>query len=188
MFKYFKILTLVLLTSILTSKSFAARQVILTWTPPTQNTDGTVISTAEAADLRYRIFYGRASRSYGPGIEVSNPLPTGSGALTTTFALAEESTGNLYFAMSAFLASTGVSSDLTGEVIQFGKVKLLPPGTPEIVGDNIMNSNSEYIVMAFYDQNHNLITPSYEELFDLLSKDHPELLTGELVLVYERNI
>lgn len=166
-----------------------ARQVILTWTPPTNNTDGTLISAEKRADLRYRIFYGPVSRTYGAPIEVSNPLPASGGMLTTTLTLTDPETINLYFAMKAYYFTSRAESDFTNEAIQAGKVKLLPPGVPEIVGS--LNDESiypEYLVLAFPDNNGNYVVPTETDLYNQLVEKHPELSTGELVIHYKRNI
>lgn len=104
-----------LATALLLSSLAYAGDVTLTWTPPTQNTDG-----SELTDLAgYRIYYGTASASYTQTIEVANPGATS----LVVEGLAE---GTYYFAATAINAS-GIESDYSNEA---AKVVEPPPTTP----------------------------------------------------------
>jgi hypothetical protein len=71
----------------------------LSWTAPTQNTDGSSISGLSG----YRIYYGTSAGSLGSMVQVSNP-----GA--STYVVDNLRSGTWYFAVSAYNAS-GAESD-----------------------------------------------------------------------------
>jgi hypothetical protein len=62
----------------------------LTWTPPTQNTDGTPVTTLSG----YHIFYGTTEGALTQSIAVS-------GATTTSYEITGLSSGTWYFAVAA---------------------------------------------------------------------------------------
>lgn len=78
--------------------------VTLTWTAPTQNTDGTALTSLAG----YRIYYGTDPTSLTRSVTVSS-------ATATSFTVASLVPGTYYFAMVAFTA-TGTESDLTNTI------------------------------------------------------------------------
>jgi hypothetical protein len=73
----------------------------LSWTPPTQNTDGTSLTNLSG----YRVVYGRSSTSLDQIVQISN---AGASAYTVTGL----SSGTWYFAVKAF-NSAGVESNVS---------------------------------------------------------------------------
>lgn len=73
----------------------------LSWTPPTQNTDGSTLSNLAG----YRVVYGRASTSLDQVVQISN---AGSSAYTITGL----SSGTWYFAVKAY-NTTGAESNVS---------------------------------------------------------------------------
>lgn len=76
----------------------------LTWTAPTENTDGTPLTDLSG----FNIFYGNASRTYFTTIDVANPA-------ATTYTITGLAPGTYYFAMTA-KTSAGLESIQTNEV------------------------------------------------------------------------
>jgi hypothetical protein len=75
----------------------------LTWTAPTQNTDGSVL-----ADLSgYVIHYGTASKNYTSSVTVANPG-------LTTYVVEDLPAGTYYFSMTS-TASNGTTSSASAE-------------------------------------------------------------------------
>ncbi len=84
--------------------SVATKSTTLSWTAPTENEDGTVLT-----DLRgFIIYYGSASGNYPNQIRIDNPS-------VTTYVVDNLSPGTYFFSAAAFNA-TGVESRLAGEV------------------------------------------------------------------------
>ncbi len=78
--------------------------VSLSWTPPTQNSDGTQLLNLKG----YHVHYGTKSQSYANVINVAN-------AGLTNYVVQNLPTGKYYFAVSAYTA-TGAESSLSTEV------------------------------------------------------------------------
>jgi siroheme synthase len=70
----------------------------LSWTPPTQNTDGSSLTNLAG----YRIYYGTDPQALGSHIEISNPG-------ITAYTVGNLSTGSYYFSVSAY-TSNGAES------------------------------------------------------------------------------
>lgn len=77
---------------------FASSSVTISWTPPTQNTDGSMLTNLAG----YYIYYGSNYASFTNSLQLSNP------ALTSWVMSSLDST-DIYFAMSAYSA-TGAES------------------------------------------------------------------------------
>jgi Putative Ig domain len=73
----------------------------LSWTPPTQNSDGSTLSNLAG----YRIIYGRSADALDRSISVTNPS-------VSSYVVENLSAGTWYFAVSAVNAE-GVASDAT---------------------------------------------------------------------------
>jgi hypothetical protein len=76
----------------------------LSWTPPTQNTDGTTINNLTG----YKVSYGNATRTYSVELTIS-------GAATNSVVIEDLQPGAYYFAVKAVNAN-GVVSDFSNEV------------------------------------------------------------------------
>jgi hypothetical protein len=75
----------------------------LSWTPPTQNTDGSALTNLRG----YKIYWGRSSGSYTSSVTLSTPG-------LATFVVEGLTSGRWYFAASA-VSSSGVESPLSNE-------------------------------------------------------------------------
>ena len=71
----------------------------LTWTPPTQNTDGSALSNLAG----YRVVYGRSSGSLDQIVQISN-------ASVSTYTVTGLSSGTWYFAVKAYNAAGAESN------------------------------------------------------------------------------
>jgi hypothetical protein len=80
------------------------RSAALSWTAPTQNTDGSALTDLGG----YRIYYGTSASALNQTITVSN-------AGLTTYVIDSLATGTWYFAVKSF-DTGGVESDLSGVV------------------------------------------------------------------------
>lgn len=81
-----------------------AKSVALSWTPPTQNADGSTLTDLSG----YKIHYGTASKSYSKSLAVNT-------AGVTSYQIDNLPEGKLYFAMTSVNAS-GAESDFSSEV------------------------------------------------------------------------
>lgn len=84
--------------------STAAAAVTLSWSAPTQNTDGTALTDLAG----YRIYYGVNSSSLGNVIEISNPS-------VSTYVV-EGLTPDIWYFASTALNSQGQESDFSSQV------------------------------------------------------------------------
>jgi len=73
----------------------------LSWTPPTQNTDGTAMSNLAG----YHIYYGTSADSMTRTIQITNPG-------LTAYTIADLGVGTHYFGISAY-TTAGTESDLS---------------------------------------------------------------------------
>jgi hypothetical protein len=90
----------------LTVQQISNGTVTVDWTPPTENTDGTVLS-----DLKgYRVHYGTTADNLEQSAEVAN-------AGLTSYVVTNLSSGTWFFGVSAY-STTGVESVLSGVVSQ----------------------------------------------------------------------
>src|SRR5262249_12878780 len=82
----------------------ATSNVSVSWTPPTQNADGSTLT-----DLKgYRIHYGTQAKDYTDAVAVNN-------AGLTRYELSSLPKGKVYIAMTSVTAS-GAESEFSGEV------------------------------------------------------------------------
>jgi Putative Ig domain len=88
----------------LTVSPSSIRSATLSWTAPTQNTDGSALTDLGG----YRIYYGTSASALNQTITVSN-------AGLTTYVIDSLATGTWYFAVKS-LDTGGVESDLSGVV------------------------------------------------------------------------
>ena len=82
------------------------KSVTLSWSPPTQNSDGSSLSNLAG----YTLHYGTNSEDYTGSIEITNPTATSYVVNDSNFP-----PGKYYFAISAYNAQQ-VSSSLSGEI------------------------------------------------------------------------
>jgi len=80
--------------------------VVLSWQPPTQREDGTVLVGLSG----YRLFFGRNSRQYTEEVRIDNPA-------ITSYMVDNLAAGTWYFAMTAF-DREGLESDLSAEAVR----------------------------------------------------------------------
>jgi hypothetical protein len=90
----------------LTVQQISNGTVTVDWTPPTENTDGTVLSNLKG----YRVHYGTTANNLTQSVEVAN-----SGL--TSYVVSNLSSGTWFFGVSAY-STTGVESSLSGVVSQ----------------------------------------------------------------------
>ena len=93
-------------TSTTSPANTTAKSTMLSWSPPTQNSDGSSLSNLAG----YTLHYGTSSEDYTGSIEITNPT-------ATSYVLSDSSfpPGKYYFAISAYNAQQ-VSSSLSGEI------------------------------------------------------------------------
>lgn len=87
-----------------TAPAAGSAAVTLSWTPPTQNADGSALSDLAG----YKIHYGTASQSYTEAISVDNPG-------LSRYVIDALPAGQIFLAMSAYNAA-GAESELSSEV------------------------------------------------------------------------
>lgn len=87
-----------------TVSQVALGSVTLNWAAPTQNADGSPLTDLAG----YKIYYGKASRSYDHEIRIDSPG-------TTTYTVENLVPGTYFFAATSF-NSSGVESDYSGEI------------------------------------------------------------------------
>jgi len=75
----------------------------LSWTPPTQNTDGSPLTDLAG----YKIYYGNEPGNYQTTIQIDNP--------GITIYVVEHLTPNTYYFVSTAINSSGVESDFSNE-------------------------------------------------------------------------
>ena len=80
--------------------------VSLSWTAPTQNTDGTPLTDLAG----YRIYFGKTSRQYDNEITINNPG-------LTTYVVENLSPDTYYFAATS-VNSSGIESAYSGEAVR----------------------------------------------------------------------
>jgi hypothetical protein len=90
----------------LTVQQMSNGTVTMDWTPPTENTDGTVLSNLKG----YRVHYGTTANNLTQSVEVAN-------AGLTSYVVSNLSSGTWFFGVSAY-STTGVESSLSGVVSQ----------------------------------------------------------------------
>jgi len=78
----------------------------LTWTPPTQNTDGTALTDLAG----YRIYWGTSSGNYTESVQLDNP------GLTSY--VVENLTGGTWYFVSTAINSEGVESNYSNEAVK----------------------------------------------------------------------
>jgi hypothetical protein len=81
----------------------------LSWTPPTQNTDGSALTNLAG----YRLYYGLSAGSLNQTIEIANPG-------VTTYVIENLSPGTYFFAVRAYSSAGGesVNSNVASKVVQ----------------------------------------------------------------------
>ena len=95
-------------TSSSTSSSAGStnKSITLSWSPPTQNSDGSSLTNLSG----YTLHYGTSSQDYTGSIEITTPTKTSYVVSDSNFP-----PGKYYFAISAYNAQQ-VSSPLSGEI------------------------------------------------------------------------
>ncbi|HVS76042.1 MAG TPA: fibronectin type III domain-containing protein [Steroidobacteraceae bacterium] len=88
------------------SPSPTTKSITLSWSPPTQNSDGSSLTNLAG----YTLHYGTTSQDYTGSIEITDPTKTSYVVSDSTFPA-----GTYYFAISAYNAQQ-VSSSLSGEI------------------------------------------------------------------------
>jgi hypothetical protein len=84
----------------------SVKSITLSWSPPTQNSNGTALTNLAG----YTLHYGTTSEDYTGSIEITNPAATSYVVSDSDFP-----PGTYYFAISAYNAQQ-VSSSFSGEV------------------------------------------------------------------------
>ena len=79
---------------------------LISWTPPTENTDGSALTDLAG----YRIHYGTSSGSYALSITIN-------GTSLTSYLVEDLGASDWYFAMTAF-NSSGIESGYSSEVFK----------------------------------------------------------------------
>jgi fibronectin type III domain protein len=90
----------------LTVQQISNGAVTLDWTPPTQNTDGTVLTNLGG----YRMHYGMTEKNLTESVDLTN-------AGLTSYVVSNLSSGTWFFGVSAY-STAGVESSLSGVVSQ----------------------------------------------------------------------
>ena len=98
------IVTALLMISLLGAVTNAYSQVTLSWTPPTQNSDGSPLTDLAG----YNVYYGTSSGNYTSTINVGN---------VTTYTFTTLAAGTYYLAVTAYDTS-GNQSVYSGEVVK----------------------------------------------------------------------
>lgn len=88
------------------SPGSTSKSITLSWSPPTQNSDGSSLTNLAG----YTLHYGTASQDYTGSIEITSPTETSYVVSDSNFP-----PGTYYFAISAYNAQQ-VSSSMSGEV------------------------------------------------------------------------
>ena len=83
----------------LTVQAYSFGSVTVSWTPPTQNTDGTALTNLAG----YRLYWGRQPTNYTNSIGIMNPG-------ISAYVVENLASGTYYFAATA-INSSGVESD-----------------------------------------------------------------------------
>lgn len=92
----------------------------LTWTAPTQNTDG-----SELTDLAgFKIYYGTVSGTYDQSVTIDSPT-------ADNYSVCQLSTGTWYFVATAYNTS-GIESDYSNEATKTVLDTLVAPNEPLI--------------------------------------------------------
>lgn len=81
-------------------------QAVLSWTPPTENTDGSALTNLAG----FNVYYGNSSGSYFTSIELMNPS-------TATYTITDMDPGTYYFSITAENA-TGTESAYSSEAVK----------------------------------------------------------------------
>ncbi len=93
-------------TSAASASTATNKSITLSWSPPTENSDGSSLNDLAG----YTLHYGTASQDYTGTIEITSPTETSYVVSDSTFP-----PGTYYFAISAYNAQQ-VSSSMSGEV------------------------------------------------------------------------
>jgi hypothetical protein len=88
-----------------TSCPAIVRNATLSWTPPTQNTDGTALTNLAG----YNIYYGISAASLTNKITINNPA-------TTSYVVTLPAAGTYYFAMTAYNSAVPVEESVQSNV------------------------------------------------------------------------
>ncbi len=197
----FVILLSLLIPLVLCFKTAQARSVILAWTPvPQTHQDKTPI----AETIYYRVYMGPTSRNYTVR-ENANLIQMINGEVVHERIVPFADDANVFMAVTAYYTKVQsplaeVESGYSNEVTQMGKIKLRPPGVPEIIGASdgdqsgameVAQSEADYGYFSSAEQKLELdfdetgrpIVP--EAIRKYLEKRFPKLLTGELILEFD---
>lgn len=178
-----------------------ARSVILAWTPvPQTHEDNTPI----AETIYYRVYMGPTSRNYTVK-ENANLIQMINGEVVHERVVPFADDANVFMAVTSYYTKAQTPHDekesgLSSEVTQVGKIKLRPPGVPEIIGATDGNQSGEMEVAQSetdydyfssveqkieleFDETGRPIVP--ETIRKYLEKKFPRLLTGELALEFD---
>jgi hypothetical protein len=93
--------TTTLPTFAVTVNAVATGSATLSWTPPTQNTDGSALTSLAG----YRVYYGTSATALTSTIQLTNPG-------LTRYVVSDLSAGTYYFAIAAY-NSTGTESAMS---------------------------------------------------------------------------
>ncbi|MBK7842585.1 MAG: hypothetical protein IPJ71_02650 [Bdellovibrionales bacterium] len=179
-----------------------ARSVILAWSPvPQTHEDNSPI----AETIYYRVYMGPTSRNYTVK-ENANLIQMINGEVVHERIVPFADDANVFIAVTAYYTKAQTppvekESGYSNEVTQMGKIKLRPPGVPEIIGTKddsnqsdpirLAQSETEYELFGTTEQILNLrfdemgrpIVP--ETIRKYLESRFPKLLTGELIFEFD---
>lgn len=178
-----------------------ARSVILAWSPvPQTHEDNSPI----AETIYYKVYMGPTSRNYTVK-ENANLIQMINGEVVHERIVPFADDANVFMAVTAYYTKAQTppvenESGHSNEVTQMGKIKLRPPGVPEIIGATDRNQ-SEGMDVAQSEANYELFGTDAQRLqldFDetgrpivpetirkYLEERFPKLLTGELILEFD---
>lgn len=122
---------IILFTCMYCLSSYGEVSIIITFTPPSTRVDNSVLTPEELATMNYKIYAGTLSENYTYEALLTTLTPE-DGKLRNNRIVPFSPNQDIYFAATA-IDSNGLESVKSVEVIRKGKLKLLPPGIPEII-------------------------------------------------------
>ena len=153
-----KRLVLLWLLTVLVASPAIAGEAVLSWDPPTTNTDGSWLTDLGG----YRLYYGTASGNYGSVIDAGNVI---------THTVTELSGGTYYFAVTAYDTS-GNESGFSNEVSKtFTSVTIPAPNALQAVGSGgtitLSWDKPDFTDIAGYQISRGASPGSYNAFYDV---------------------
>lgn len=132
----------ILLVVLYSYSALAEVTVILSFTPPKTRVNGDILTQEELAGMKYKVYAGTKSKDYTYEAFMK-ALTFKDGKYSNQRIVPFSPEEDIYF-MATAIDSNGLESAPSDEVIRKGKIKLLPPGVPEIIGSI---NNAKYIAL-----------------------------------------